>query len=140
MTSLVNRIAMLAAGAMVLGTMAYGQTEMKAQIPFAFQTATSSYPAGQYTIGRANMTSGYAITTLQKQATMHKEFVSGGLKDTWTVGSPALLFRCSDGSGCVLTSVRTPDGSISYSPSSKKARYKDEAALIVIPLRAVNAD
>jgi hypothetical protein len=131
---------MLAAGAMVLGTMAYGQTEMKAHIPFAFQTATSTYPAGQYTIGRANMTSGFAITSLQNQATMHKEFVSGGLKDTWTVGSPALLFRCSDGSGCVLTSVRAPDGSISYSPGSKKARYKEEAALIVIPLRAVNAD
>ena len=54
MKTLVNRIVMVAASAMVLGTLAFGQTEMKAQIPFPFRTSMSTLPAGEYTVGQSN--------------------------------------------------------------------------------------
>ena len=137
MKSLVNRVVILAASAMVLGTMAYGQTEMKAQIPFAFHTTSGNFPAGEYTFGQQNMNSGTAIATLRDQAGRHKVFVSGGVKDLWKAGSPAAVFRCYD-TGCVLTAIRTPEASILYS-TGESAPAK-EAAMVVIPLRGVNAD
>jgi hypothetical protein len=138
MKSLVSRVVMLAASAMVLGTMAYGQTEMKAQIPFAFHTTSGSFSAGEYTIGQQSMNSGIAVATLRDQESGHKVFVSGGIKDLWKGGSPAAVFRCSDEKGCVLTAIRTPAASILYS-TGESGRSK-EAAMVVVPLRAVNAD
>jgi hypothetical protein len=139
MKSLVNRIAMLAAGAMVLGTMAYGQTQLTARIPFAFHTGTSSFAAGDYTIANSTMNGGNTMVTLRNAKTHETVFVGGGINDLWNTGSPAAVFRCSDDGGCALKAIRTPAKSITYSTARKHARDK-EAAVHVIALRPVTAD
>jgi hypothetical protein len=138
MKTLVNRIVVVAASALVLGTMAYGQTEMKATIPFPFRTAISSLPAGEYTVGQYNTNTGLHIATLQGQVSRHKVFVPAGVTDYVKAGSPSLLFRCTDDGGCVLAEIRTRDRATTYA-GGKNARDK-EAALITIRLRPVNAD
>lgn len=139
MKTLVNRIVMVAASAMVLGTLAFGQTEMKAQIPFPFRTSMSTLPAGEYTVGQYSTRNGLPIATLQNHATAIKVFAPGGMVDRTNVGSWSVVFRCTDDKGCVLAAIKTRDGVISYSANSKSAREK-EAALVIIPLRPVNAD
>jgi hypothetical protein len=139
MKTLVNRIVMVAAGALILGTMAYGQTEMKATIPFPFRTSISTLPAGEYIVGRHDTNSGAPMATLRNQVTNSKVFVPGGMTDNWKAGSPSMVFRCSDDGGCVLTGIRTPYSAISYVLGRKSARDR-EAAVVVIPLRPVNAD
>jgi hypothetical protein len=139
MKSLMNRVAMLAAGAMMLGTMAYGQTQLTAKIPFAFRTSNGNFPAGDYTIVRSTLNTGTVLLTLRNEKTHEKAFVPGGLNDLWNVGSPAALFRCSDESGCALQSIRTPEIAVAYNTSRKHARDK-EAVVRVVALRPINAD
>jgi hypothetical protein len=139
MKTLINRIVMLATGAMVLGTLAYGQTEMKATIPFPFRTAISTLPAGEYTIGRFSTVNGTPLAALKNHATTKTVLVPGGLTDNWKAGSPSVTFRCTDDGGCVLTGITTPYSAISYTVSHKSVRDK-EATFFVIPLRPVNAD
>jgi hypothetical protein len=139
MNTLVKKIMTVAAGAMVIGTMAYGQTVMKAQIPFAFRTTGSTLPAGEYSVGRLDTHGSMPIATLQNGSTLHKVLVPGGIKDSVKAGNPAVMFRCTENGGCVLTGIRTYDSVVSYNTGYKSAHDK-ESALIVIPLRAVNAD
>ena len=46
MKNIANRLIVLAASAFALGTVAFGQTRMTAEIPFAFHTVTGTLPAG----------------------------------------------------------------------------------------------
>lgn len=112
----ISRIAMMAAGAMVLGTMAYGQTNRKANVPFAFRTAMGALPAGEYTV--------------EQGATF------GGTPVTAMAGPAAILFRCAVDRGCVLVGVRTAEGAIKVSSREKETGV----ATIAIPLRAVHGD
>lgn len=139
MKSLVNRIAMLAAGALVLGTMAYGQTEMKAQIPFAFHTSMSSLPAGEYVVTKTTTQSGAPISWLWNTATHKKVFLPNGYSSGKVGGSPALLFQCVEDGGCALAGIRGPEVTYKFSTGRKSAREK-EANTVAIALRPVHAD
>ena len=46
MKTLVNTLMMVAAGTVALGSMAYGQTTLKAGIPFEFHVSGATLPAG----------------------------------------------------------------------------------------------
>jgi hypothetical protein len=139
MKTLANRIVVVMAGAIVWGSVAYGQTEMKANIPFAFRTAISSLPAGAYTVARPSTVGGTPIVTLRNQESGKTVFVPGGINDTWKPGKPSLMFRCTDDSGCVLAGMKTLDRAITYNVHYKSSRDR-ERALVTVALRAVNVD
>jgi len=48
MKNIANRMIVFAVSALAFGTVAFGQTRMTADIPFAFRTATGKLPAGTY--------------------------------------------------------------------------------------------
>jgi hypothetical protein len=131
MTTL-NRIALLAAGAAVLGSMAYGQSVvMKAEIPFAFRTSAGVLPAGVYTVTDRTTFSGAPLVGLRTGAMKSGVFVVGVANDTHLAGAPAAIFRCG-ADGCELTAMRSNAGTVEYASGHK--RPKTEMAMVAIPL------
>ena len=135
MKSLINRIALFAAGAVVLGTMAFGQSRiMTAKIPFAFRTANGVLPAGEYAVLEPMRNS--SVTTLRNTVSHKTVSVIGMPADYGKAGDAEIGFRCGS-SDCSLAWIRTSDRKVSY--GSGKAP-KDELAVVTVPIRISNGD
>ena len=109
MKSFINRFAVFAASAVVLGTMAYGQT-MKAEIPFAFHTANASLPAGNYVIDRVSG-AGFNNVLRLYNTDSHRSVVAVSTPlDMYsgTAQKSAVVFACG-GQGCTLREIKTRD-------------------------------
>ena len=140
MKTFINRFALLAAGALVLGTTtAWGQT-LKAQIPFAFQTSHKVLAAGEYTVTENRNMSGSNVATLRSVANGKTVFALAMAVENHATGAPAVTFYCGK-DGCRLGSIRTPQGTVSYSAApARTASRNEEVAVVELSLRAVNGD
>ncbi len=139
MKSFTNRLAVFAASAVLLGTMAYGQT-MKAEIPFAFHTANATLPAGTYTINRVASASVTNAMRLYDPAT-HRSVLAVSLPvDRFQAaeGNPSVVFACGE-QGCTLRAIKMSNGTYSY-PAAHKTRDRETLSLIEIPLTPRNGD
>jgi hypothetical protein len=141
MKSFTNRLAIFAASAVVLGTMAYGQTSMNAEIPFAFHTANASLPAGNYTITRL---AGASVTnTLRLYNTeSHRSVLAASLPiDVVRTAAekPVLVFACTE-QVCTLSDIKTSNGTYSYPAARKTAHDREAVSMIEIPLTPRNGD
>jgi hypothetical protein len=139
MKNFANRLAVFAASAVVLGTMAYGQT-MKAEIPFAFRTSNASLPAGTYTIERLNG-NGFTNTMRLYNTELHRSVVAVASPLNMyrrAAEKPSIVFACG-GQGCILREIKTSDGSYAY-PERHGARDREAVSLIEVPLTARNGD
>jgi hypothetical protein len=139
MKTLANRIVLFAAAAVVLGSTAYGQTTMKADIPFAFHAANTTLPAGSYTLIRET-TSGVVRVQFLNAATQRSVLSWAGALDLYTDGTPRLLFVCGDSGGCSLHQIRSEAGTVSYPLPRQEAHSTKAALTISIPLTAHNGD
>jgi len=138
MKSLTNRLVMFAASAVVLGTMAYGQTAMNAAIPFAFRTANATLPAGNYTVNR--VTTATNTIQLYNKDSGRGVFVASLPVDWYnTVQKPVLVFACVE-RGCTLREIKTGSGTYTYPETHKTARDREAVSLIQVPLTKRNAD
>ena len=137
MKTLANRLVMFAASAVVLGTMAYGQT-MKAEIPFAFHTANGTLPAGSYVINTRSTSAAADTIRLWNTATQRGAYVMSTQSDPYHTGRSSLVFLCGN-QGCSLSAIRTSKGTFTYTAPHKAARDKEAVAVISIPLTP-NAD
>jgi hypothetical protein len=137
MKSFTNRLAMFAASAVVLGTMAYGQTTMHAEIPFAFR-ANAALPAGNYTVNRLTT----ATNTMRLYNTdTRRGVLVGSLPVDWysAVAKPVLVFACAE-QGCTLREIKTSNGTYSYPEPRKSARGRETVSTIEVPLTVRNGD
>src|SRR5258708_6768372 len=135
MKSFTNRLAVFAASAVVLGTMAYGQTTMKADIPFAFHTSNATLPAGTYAINQVSGISSTNTMRLYDTAT-HRSVLAISLPaDMFRAADdkPSVVFACGE-QGCTLRTIKTATGTYSYPESHKRARDHEAVSLIQIPL------
>jgi hypothetical protein len=134
MKSFTSRLAMFAASAFVLGTMAYGQTSMKAEIPFAFHTTNAVLPAGTYTINQVS-SPGVPNTVRLFDIVSHRSVLAVSLPaDTSRpVDKPSLVFACGE-QGCKLRAIKTTSGTYSYPESHKSSRDHEALSMIEIPL------
>ena len=137
MKTLVNRIVLFTAGAVILGSMAYGQTPMKANIPFAFHAAGTTLPAGNYTVVRQS--GGAGIVRIWSYEARRGVLALGNPVDTFSTGDATMVFQCN-GDDCSLSQIRTPDGSVSYPSHRKAARDAEAAKVVSIPLLAHNGE
>jgi len=140
MKSFTNRLVVFAASAVLLGTMAYGQT-LKAEIPFAFHTANASLPAGTYTIDRVTG-AGFANTlrfynTQSRRSVVAVSTPLDGYRRA--AKKPTMVFACG-GQGCVLREIKMSIGSYSYPAYGKSARGRETVSLIEVPLTTRNGD
>ena len=139
MKTFTNRIALFAAGAVVLGTMAYGQSSVvKAEIPFAFEASGKTLTAGEYVLNQLPTKDGAHIVTLRSVASNRSVIAIGTPADPYAKGDSAILFRCN-ADGCVLAGMRSSAGTVTYGSAHKTPRAK-EAAMVVVPLRVSNGD
>ena len=139
MNALTNRIAIVAASALVFGTMAFGQTPvLKAQIPFAFQSAAGTLPAGTYTIRDARLQGSSDLVSFRHEASKRTAFLMRRSLDVSAPAAPSVVFRCGE-AGCVLSAIRQSDGTTSYY-GKYLSKHDKEVAMVSIPLESVKAD
>jgi len=138
MKTFVNRIAVFAAGAVVFGTMAYGQ-QMTADIPFAFNVSGKTMPAGSYTLVDTSG-SGTHVTSIRNSAARTSVLAVSSAVDSNATGTASLQFACRT-TGCALTAVKTPDGTRNYYPSWKLSRHERATlSMVDVPARFPHAE
>src|ERR1700747_1837528 len=67
MKSIANRLFLFSAAALSLGTVAYGQTTLIADVPFGFQMPGGATAAGQYTVQMDSTGSGKIVHINNRQ-------------------------------------------------------------------------
>ena len=136
MKSFTNRLVTFAVSAIVLGTMAYGQTTLNASIPFAFHTSNATLPAGNYTIDR--LTTATNTMRLYNTDSRHSVFVPSLAVDRFSaVQKAVLVFACVE-QICTLREIETSHGAYYYPEPHKTAR--ESVSMIEIPLTPRNGD
>jgi hypothetical protein len=110
MKSIANRLFLFAAAALSLGTLAYGQTSVKADVPFAFRTPSGVSSAGHYTI-QFDTVGGGKIAHFSNRETRQSVMALGyRLSSSATAAiAPRLVFRCG-AAGCQLSEIWTATG------------------------------
>jgi hypothetical protein len=111
MKSITNRLFLFAAAALSLGTAAYGQNILTANVPFAFSGPAGTASAGHYTVQVDNNNGGGPIVQIRDRGTGRGGFSLAIPLDS-KVGAaiaPHLVFRCAE-TGCQLSEIWTPTG------------------------------
>src|ERR1700693_45543 len=130
MKSITNRISLFAATAVFLGTAAYGQTTMKADVPFGFAIPGGGATAGNYVVdlntnGGGKVVRLYNVDTHKGVLAITTNLSGGPVQQT----TPRLVFRCG-AIGCAVSEIWTGDAG--YKVPIGRAR--DYGYLASIPL------
>jgi hypothetical protein len=137
MKSITNRFFLFAASAVFFGTTAFGQTTMKADVPFAFSIrGGAGEAAGNYVIN-LDSNGGTKVLRLYNADTHHSAvaitFGAGG--GPLEKVDPRLVFRCND-AGCALSEVWTLNGG--YALAHGKTRSHEYLASIPLIINRGN--
>lgn len=136
-----NQLFAFAATAVFVGTTlgqttAFGQTTLRADVPFAFRISGGGVDAGNYLIQLENGGTG-KVVTVYNRASHH-----AALAVTFQLAAkpgeairPRLIFRCAD-TGCALSEVWTPDGG--YGVTQGKPRPHEYLASIPLKVQQGN--
>lgn len=137
MKTIANRLIVFAASALALGTLAFGQNRLTADIPFAFQTPNGTWAAGTYQLTPQANSAAHAVV-IRNMAT-NKVAIAGHAMLDYTASSskPVLKFLCGQGV-CALTAIRTSSGTLEYSVSHKSKNA--EWAVVEVPLKTLATD
>jgi hypothetical protein len=113
MRSIANRLILFAAATLSLGTVAYAQNTLRANVPFAFQIPGGPTAAGSYQVHLENSGTGKTaqivnVSTGHSVLAMTNRVSAKGNARV----DPRLVFRCTD-AGCQLSEIWTRDGGYS---------------------------
>jgi len=113
MKSIANRLFLFAAAALSLGTVAYGQNNLSADVPFAFRGPAGTASAGHYTVRLESNGGGY-VAQIRNRVTGHGviTFTNRLYSKAGAAIAPRLVFRCAE-TGCQLSEIWTLDGGFS---------------------------
>jgi hypothetical protein len=141
MKTIATRIVVIAASALALGTMAFGQNKMTAEIPFAFRTATGALPAGHYEFTRGTANGLEDVVSIRNAATLNATFAGKAVYNSYKKAkdAPVAEFTCV-GNSCSLTALRTSAGSWEYAAPRKGKDHEQKVAVVSVPLSAVAAE
>jgi hypothetical protein len=140
MKTIANRLIVIAASTIAFGTVAFGQTRMTAEIPFAFHTVNGTLPAGTYEIREITLGSASHVVLLRNAASQKSAFAGNPTYNAYrkAAGAPVLEFACVE-RNCSLKTIKTADASLEYVvPGTKDDSNK--VALVSIPLKPPTAD
>jgi len=115
MKTLANRLFLFTTSALFLGTTAFGQTTLRADVPFAFHIPGGGVDGGNYVVQLQNTATGKMVSLRNNDS--HRAalaFATRLLQKPGEAIQPRLVFRCGD-AGCALSEIRTPDGVYSVS-------------------------
>ena len=92
----------LSAAALTLGSAAYGQSRLVADIPFSFRINGTEIPAGTYSVERMQN----AGTNVVLLTNGHDHKMVMGISDYYgEQNAPRLVFSCREGGACTLAQV-----------------------------------
>jgi len=129
MKSTLNSLRVTAAGLALSAAAAYGQSNIVANVPFAFHTVAGTQPAGQYSIGSASHDG--AVLRLYNVETSKNSLLGLGTPDgIANQDKPKLVFRCGDETGCVLSGVWMGDGRGWSYKTHMKPRERERIAVV----------
>jgi hypothetical protein len=140
MKTIANRLIIIAASAIAFGSVAFGQTRMTAEIPFAFHTVSGTLPAGTYEFRETSVGSASHMVLIRNTASQKSAFAGNPTYNAYRKGadSPVLEFACVE-RGCSLKAIKTAWASLEYVvPKNKDDSGK--VAVVSIPLKPLNAD
>jgi hypothetical protein len=135
MKSIANCLFLFAAAALSLGTAAYGQNTLKADVPFAFRgPAGTAETAGYYIVRVENNGSGYVAQIRDRDTGRGVVSLTNQLYNNKVGAAIAarLVFRCIEGAGCQLSEIWTPNGGFSVPVK----HFRDAEYVTSIPLIA----
>jgi hypothetical protein len=144
MKTVANRLIVFAASALALGTVAFGQERMTAEVPFAFHTVDSVLPAGTYEFTPVRLASVSHLLSVRNTATNESTAVGLPVFDQYnksTGANPTLTFVCQAGA-CQLKAIRTSNGTLNYPVTrpSRSAAKEAQVAVITIPAKVSSGD
>jgi hypothetical protein len=114
MKSIANRLFLFTAAALSLGTAAYGQNILKADVPFAFHGPAGTAYAGHYIVRVENNGSGYVAQVRDRGTGRGVVSIANRLDNHGAAAiAPRLVFRCTQGAGCQLSEIWTRTGGFS---------------------------
>jgi hypothetical protein len=131
MKMMTNLIAFTATAMLLCGA-ARAEDLMFAKIPFDFQFAGVTMPAGAYRVDTSHSRIN-GLILVQNQETRKAAVSIGipnGISRVADYDKPHLLFRCSE-SGCVLNQVQTPFEQYAYPVKSGPNQHVASVALTV---------
>ena len=109
MKSITNRLFVFAATAVFFGATAFGQTTLRADVPFAFHVTGGGVDAGNYVIHLENGVTGKLVNVYNNDS--HRSALAVAFQLFVKPGEaiqPRLVFRCGD-TGCALSEIWTLD-------------------------------
>jgi hypothetical protein len=111
MKSIANRLFLFAAAALSLGTVAYGQTTLKADVPFAFRLPGGATTTGHYSVRIEENGNGPIAQIRDRDTGRGVATIANRLYNkVGAAVTPRLVFRCTDGAGCQLSEIWTRTG------------------------------
>ena len=136
MKTITNRLFVFAATAVFLGTSAFGQTALRADVPFAFHVPGGGVDAGHYNIRLENGGIGKIVTVYNNGSHHSALAVTFPLyAKSGEPIQPRLVFRCAD-TGCALSEVWTGGGG--YGVTQAKPRAHEYLASIPLTVQKGN--
>jgi len=141
MKTIANRMIVLAASAIAFGTVAFGQTRMTAEIPFAFHTLNATLPAGTYEVREAQLGGNPHLVMLRNAASNKTSMLGGAVFNSYRTSpsGAAIDFVCKDGS-CSLKAIRSSWSSLEYATPNRGRDKEKSMAVVSIALKSVNTD
>jgi len=130
MKNTLNSLLIATAGLALSAAAAYGQNLLAANIPFAFQTASGVYPAGEYRVTYVSHDG--SVLRLQSVGTGHSAITGMGTPNgNPNDKTPQLVFKCGSESGCTLATVKMGDGrGWSYKAPKLKPSESERIAVV----------
>jgi hypothetical protein len=127
------RTLMLSTAVLTMGSAAYGQSHLTAEIPFSFRINGTELPAGKYSVDRANVSTKNVVELNNgkgvKLALGHTAY---GDEDK----QARLIFSCRDGSGCTLVQAWYDHGFGLEFNKPKPTGADNERMAVVIVLKS----
>jgi len=110
MKSITNRLVLFAAATLSLGTLAYGQNNLRADVPFAFRGPGGTASAGHYSVQLEANGGGYIAQIRNRVTGRGVISITNRLEGKPGAAiAPRLVFRCAE-TGCQLSEIWTLNG------------------------------
>jgi hypothetical protein len=131
MKSIANRLTLIAAAALSLGTAAYGENILRANVPFAFRVPAGTASAGRYTV-RIEHTGGGYLAQVRDSATGRGVIsLTYRMYNSGPQVAPHLVFQCAQ-TGCQLSEIWTLTGGFTVPVKHVREReYVTSVPLVV---------
>ena len=137
MKSTLNSLLITAAGVVLSTAGAYGQTNITANVPFAFRTAAGVQPAGEYAV--MPTANGVAVKIVNQDSGKTSLLGMGIPEGQYKNAQPKLVFQCGSESGCALTHVQMADGR-EWKYQAPRLKASETARVAVVLLESKQAE